>query len=213
MIDIINAKKPDSKPPRRRDKVRTVTALKRAARDLLVSEGIAGLSIQPILNKAGVSRGALFHHFPTKNHLIAAAFSDLLEDAGNTLNDLGYELRSGRITLEQFVEGIRGTFCSDLFVGSMEIALSNRVEPALRALIEDAVSAWWRTLAGLWTDTFDLPGLSRVDAEQHWVMASNLLRGHAFTSTFRSSPSASEAFCRAFIRLMLTKAVVRESDQ
>lgn len=200
----------DGKAPRRRDKARTVAVLKLAARKQLISHGISGLSIQSILNKAGVSRGALFHHFPTKNHLIAAAFADLLAASADRLQALGKDLRAGRITPDQFVEGVRDVFCSDLFVGSMEIALSNRVEPVLRELVSDAVERWWTSLASFWTDTFDLPGLSPGEADQHWTMASNLLRGHAFTSTYRSLPEMRSEFCASFQRMMLADAVVRK---
>ena len=202
--------KPRTVPSRKRDKERTVALLKRAARELLVSHGVAKLSIQPILNEAGVSRGALFHHFPTKNHLIAAAFTDLLETATSLLHGLSVDLRQGTITREQFVEGVRDAFCSsDLFAATVEIALNNRVDPNLRKLTSGPVESWWDSLSSFWTDTFDLPGRSTEDVEQHWGMASNLLRGHAFTSAYRSSPQLRASFCRSFESMMLADAVVR----
>lgn len=199
--------KGEDKQTRRRDTARTVSALKRAARERLVSNGIAGLSIQPVLEAAGVSRGALFHHFPTKNHLIAAAFADLLEEAADQLHELGRSLRAGRISRSAFVEGIRDTFCSDLFIGSMEIALAHRVEPALRLLVDEAVETWWDALSRFWTDTFVLP--PEVATQQHWAMASNLLRGHAFTSTYRALPEDRAAFCIAFEAMILADAKTR----
>ncbi|MCY6382202.1 TetR/AcrR family transcriptional regulator [Hoeflea prorocentri] len=197
---------------RRRNKDLTVAELKAAATRQLVSEGLANLSVKPIIEKAGVSRGALFHHFPTKNHLIAAAFADLLDGAANDLHRLGHELRENRISIDEFVSGVRGVFCSEMFVGSMEIAIGIRVDAGLTELVRDSLEKWWASLARFWVETFDLPTMSKSEADQHWVMASNLLRGHAFSSSYSGSPNLPEPFCEAFKAMILTDAVVRSKD-
>jgi AcrR family transcriptional regulator len=186
-----------------------MAALKNAAREQLVSKGISGTSVQPILDRAGVSRGALFHHFPTKNHLIAAAFDDLMQNAATRLSVLGNELRLSLIDLEAFVAGVRATFCSDLFIGSMEVALNNRIEPGMNDLIQDSVARWWSQLRSFWTETFELPGRSPAEADQHWVMAANLLRGHAFTTIYRSSEAIKADFCASFRQMILSDARIR----
>lgn len=42
------------------------------AKDLMVKEGIANLSMQKVADHAGTSKGGLFHHFKSKEELIAA---------------------------------------------------------------------------------------------------------------------------------------------
>ena len=78
--------------------------LRATARERLVSKGIFGTSVQPILDRAEMSRGALFHHFPTKNHLIVAAFDDLMRFSATRLRALSAELRTGVITRRAFAE-------------------------------------------------------------------------------------------------------------
>ncbi len=51
----------------------TRTALLDATIACLGEFGYAGTSISTIIDKAGVSRGALLHHYPSKNELIAHA--------------------------------------------------------------------------------------------------------------------------------------------
>ena len=41
--------------------------------DLLVERGFSGTSTTLVSERAGVSRGAQLHHFPTKNDLVVAA--------------------------------------------------------------------------------------------------------------------------------------------
>lgn len=196
------------KPFRGRDKRRTVAILKAAAREQLVSHGVSGTSVQPILERAELSRGALFHHFPTKNHLLAAAYDDLMRFAAARLRALSAELRAGIISREAFAEGLRDIYCSDLFIGSMEIALNQRVEPQMGDLISGSIANWWVELDRFWFETFHLPGVAKEQAAQHWVMAANLLRGHAFTSVYHSSDVIRADFCAAFEEMVLAKAEV-----
>lgn len=40
-----------------------------AARSLILNHGFAGTTVDAVINQAGVSKGAFFHYFPTKNDL------------------------------------------------------------------------------------------------------------------------------------------------
>jgi AcrR family transcriptional regulator len=44
------------------------------ARQLFTERGYAGTSIEDIIDRAGVARGALYHHFPGKDALFAAVY-------------------------------------------------------------------------------------------------------------------------------------------
>ncbi|MFN4225198.1 MAG: TetR/AcrR family transcriptional regulator [Hyphomonas sp.] len=66
---------PDPKParPRRRDADETRRALMQAAFSLVRAKGLAATSVDEICAAAGVSKGAFFHHFTSKDHLAASA--------------------------------------------------------------------------------------------------------------------------------------------
>lgn len=55
-----------------RKSVEMRTLILEAAIDCLVEGGYAGLSIQGVTRQAGISRGAMHHHFETKMQLVAA---------------------------------------------------------------------------------------------------------------------------------------------
>lgn len=50
-----------------------------AVGQLLLSAGIAELSVQKIAEHAGVTKGALFHHFKNKDELLQAFFQQILD--------------------------------------------------------------------------------------------------------------------------------------
>ena len=55
----------------------TRTALLTAARQLFTERGYAGTGREDIAAAAGVTRGALYHHFPNKEAVFRAVFEDL----------------------------------------------------------------------------------------------------------------------------------------
>src|SRR5438045_9398121 len=72
-----SATKPSAKQPRRRTQAErtasTRAALLDATIDCLVEYGYAHLTTTRVVERAGVSRGAQVHHFPTKAELVSEA--------------------------------------------------------------------------------------------------------------------------------------------
>ncbi|WP_078327161.1 TetR/AcrR family transcriptional regulator [Mycobacteroides salmoniphilum] len=55
----------------------TQAALKRAGRELFTEQGYAAVSTQALVDRAGVSRGPLYHQFGDKLGLFTAVFADI----------------------------------------------------------------------------------------------------------------------------------------
>lgn len=58
----------------------TRAKLIKAARTLFARKGYAGVGTEEIVRRAGVSRGALYHQFPTKEDLFAAVYEQVEQD-------------------------------------------------------------------------------------------------------------------------------------
>ena len=73
----MNVKSDSGEPPRRTQAERTEatrTALIVAARPLFAERGYAGVGTEEIVRAAGVTRGALYHHFDGKRELFEAVY-------------------------------------------------------------------------------------------------------------------------------------------
>jgi AcrR family transcriptional regulator len=73
-----------------------------AAQRLFAAEGYEATRTQAVLEAAGVSRGALYHHFPTKQDLFAAVFEQVSRGA---IERAVSRLRAGGSPREALIRG------------------------------------------------------------------------------------------------------------
>jgi AcrR family transcriptional regulator len=82
----------------------TRTALSAAARQLFTERGFAATSTTEIVERAGVTRGALYHHFAAKDDLFRAVFEQL---EGEVTEHVAQEALTSADPLEQLRRGTR----------------------------------------------------------------------------------------------------------
>ena len=64
---------------------KTLNKLMRVAREMFSERGYADTFTAEIARKAGVTRGALYHHFPQKKDLFIAVFEEAIDDLANSV--------------------------------------------------------------------------------------------------------------------------------
>jgi AcrR family transcriptional regulator len=114
-------------PPRRTQPERTALMRARlldAAVESLVELGYAKSSTQEIARRAGVSRGAQLHHFPTKESLVVAAIEHLVQ---KRLEELVAADREAGLDI------LLDAFSGPLFYAALELWVAARTDPALHA--------------------------------------------------------------------------------
>jgi AcrR family transcriptional regulator len=82
----------------------TRTALSAAARQLFTERGYAATSTTEIVERAGVTRGALYHHFAAKEDLFRAVFEQLEDEV---TKHVAKEALTSADPLEQLRRGTR----------------------------------------------------------------------------------------------------------
>jgi len=161
--------------PRRRTQAErraaTRAALLNATIECLVEEGYAGTTTTRIVERAGVSRGAQVHHFPTKAELVAEAVRHL---AARRAEEFVAEAREvparGRRRFERMLDLLWGIHIGPLFAASVELWVAARADAELRTrLLEVERDIAILTANGV-SDLF--PDLARVPAFRETVDAS-----------------------------------------
>ena len=84
--------------------------------ECLVEHGFGGTSTTLISERAGVSRGAQLHHFPTKNDLVVAAVEHLTEVRGAELAAAAAAVPHGAHRTRDVLRMLGDHFASPVFV-------------------------------------------------------------------------------------------------
>ena len=99
--------------------------------DCLVEHGFARTSTTLVSDRAGVSRGAQLHHFPSKNDLVVAAVAHLTEIRGAELAAAAAKLPSGPRRTRAVLQMLGDHFASPVFTAALELWVAARTDAAL----------------------------------------------------------------------------------
>jgi AcrR family transcriptional regulator len=103
--------------------------------ECLVERGFTGTSTTLVSERAGVSRGAQLHHFPTKNDLVVAAVAHLTEIRGAELQSAVDNLPRGRRRTRAVLAVLGDHFSSPVFAAALELWVAARTDEALYAAV------------------------------------------------------------------------------
>lgn len=141
-----------------------------AAVSQLAREGFHGASIQKVARRAGVSQGALQHHYPTKEALVIALADHLLGRSVRWFARARLELS---VTPDAFAEIVRRSwreqFKSEDFAALLEILVASRTDETLRRRITPALDRWRGAIDAELAEL--LPATTRTAAELDAILS------------------------------------------
>jgi AcrR family transcriptional regulator len=142
----------------------TRTALMSTARRLFAERGYADVSANEIVSEAGLSRGALYHHYSDKRDLFRAVFTELEAE-------LGTEIRTAAAGVPG--EGTPADVLGAAMLASLDAYLSACERPEIvRIVLTDAPAVLgWRT----WREIETEHGLGLITATLEAGMAAGLM--------------------------------------
>lgn len=129
-----------------------------AAINCFIEQGYTNVTTARVASSAGVSRGAMLHHFPSKTELIQAAVEylhdKLLKDYTERVNSIPASLKGKkrrRAGVDAYWEHLTG----DLFVVYHELCVSSRTDPELKSILESSQQAFENHIRDSNTELFE----------------------------------------------------------
>jgi len=105
----------------------------------LVELGYAGATTTAICERAGVSRGAQLHHYPTKAQLVAGAIERLFERRHTEFRDS----LEAQPELTEALERLWEIYTSDTFYAWAELLIASRTDAGLRKRLRKVDDAFF----------------------------------------------------------------------
>jgi AcrR family transcriptional regulator len=177
----------------------------------VVRDGYAAASTVRIAEAAGVSRGALMHHFQSREALVAAAVEHLAQRRGAELARRGQDLPTGPGRVAAALDLLWGSFSGELFKATLELWTAARTDPGLRARVDDVERRIGRGQIELFGELLG-PDITRhPDFEERVQFAVGAMRGLAVLDSFHSDPQA-RARQWEFNRTQLVEMFTSDTD-
>lgn len=146
-------------------RARTRAALLRAAAGAFASRGYDGSSIDAIAASVGLSKGAVYAHFPSKLELYLAVLDMLLEQSEHRLDRVSEAVRGGASPMDaarQYL-GLAGDAQHAALMS--ELWRTAAIEPQIRAVVERFVEQRLGALSRAAVDAGMTPGRAMEFAE------------------------------------------------
>lgn len=181
----------------------THAALLEATIDCLVERGYSRTSTNDIIRIAGVSRGALLHHFASKAELLGAAAERVFEHFELGFRETFAALPVEERTLERAVEHLWAIFRSPRYDAALELMVASRTDPELREVLVAVLQRFERSVAADFGVLFPATAASEGIAIVRFAFS--VLDGAALTADLGFGDSAEEtvAILRALANIHL----------
>lgn len=158
---------------------RTREILLDAAMMSLVEDGYAGTTTQRVQDRAGVSRGALLHHFGSKAELFVAATHHIADRRLARVREIAEQAHSTSDARRQVIQAIRDAMTGPPFQAAMELWAASRTDPELRAALLPAERRLGTALRELFDAVVQIDDLDLARVRYESLLA--LLRGLELT--------------------------------
>ena len=139
-------------------------ALLDAAVDCLVELGFAGTTTTEVTRRAGVSMGAMLHHFPTKADLLAAAVGHVMQRRQDEFRKAMTDVGSGADRLEAAIDLMWEAFNGATFHAWLELWVAARTDPELAAAVRVMEEDYDRASREILLELFPPDGHSDAEA-------------------------------------------------
>jgi AcrR family transcriptional regulator len=106
-----------------------------AAIDCLADLGWSGTTVALVAERAGVSRGAAQHHFPTREDLVTGAIGYMSEVRAGEIASVSAVLAGGRRRTEAVLGALVGMYTGPVFRAALQLWVAAAVDEGLREQI------------------------------------------------------------------------------
>jgi AcrR family transcriptional regulator len=150
--------------------------------------GYARFRTAAVASRAGVSRGAQLHHFPTKDELVFATLSHVFQAALEKTERRAKRLRRGEDALGEIIADAREFFFAPDFFLTLDIVMAASTDRRFRRRVLDLARATRLPAERAWLAALVGTGVAEQQAEDLLWLTLSIVRGLAIRTLWQNEP-------------------------
>jgi len=159
-----------------------------AATKLIRQKGFGGLRTIEVASVAGVSRGALMHHFPSKHALVVAVLTYVNEVTFAQSTRRAQLARTSGDPIEEIIKDAQDFFLGDYFFIELAIAMSDESTRRVRRDIHQFTRQTRFSIEAAWLDTLISSGIPKQLASDVLALTLSAVRGFSVRMLIENDP-------------------------
>jgi len=183
--------------------LKTRKAICDATVSCLVEYGYGETTLARVVEKAGLSNGALLHHFPSKEHLMTAAAEYLF---GRTLNRPRRRLPENAGDADVIAADLLTNWSyyinTPQYRALLEILIASRTDKNLRKQISETLHDYHRRAVEHMMATYESASDEPEDAELLPVMSNIFFRGLLIQDQYSADPKKQQRMVERWIEIV-----------
>ncbi len=172
-----------------------------AAIDVLLEQGYSRLTTKEVARVAGVSNGALMHHFTSKAELVVAATAMVYDEAIVRGQRVAQTVDADRKPIEGYLSDCMSVYFDWPFIAAIETIMVARTDPQLMEQILPVMERYRATCDEIWLKVFKRAGLSTARAKLLLNLTLNLVRGMALNRLWRHDDRNYHAYLKEWVAI------------
>lgn len=159
-----------------------------ATLDILLAKGYAAATTVDIAARAGLTRGALAHHFESKEELVVEAVDHLLKSTTGEIGAYASQVGKGSLSISDFLDRLWIIFSGPFFMVALEHITAARHSDFLKKKMVERAREFHKSLDEIWREFFSGSELGSAEVETTLNATLCLLRGMGVQTVLRSDP-------------------------
>lgn len=174
-----------------------------AAFEVLREKGYHNFTTYDVAARAGVSRGAQLHHFPSKNDLIAAAMEHVLNQSAARSKARTLAFRRAQDPVGAMFKDASDFYFSDHFGVGLDMLLASTKNPEFKDQAVKVVRNYREPVEQEWLSVMIRLGFPEAMADELLWLTMTILRGAAVRNIWQNDPKQIKK-CLAVWRRVVT---------
>jgi AcrR family transcriptional regulator len=170
--------------------------------ETLVEKGYVRTTTTEIVRRAGLSRGAQVHHFPTKAELVRSAVAHLASRREQELREEFARIDGKADRLSSAIDLLWSGYAGPLFTAVLELIVAARTDPELAETISSLQLNVQRGIEGFIRETFGAQMLRRRALRDGLELTVRLMTGLALQGLADGESSRERDLLDAWKRLV-----------